>query len=127
MPPKIDKKQLHDDSGERLKLSPAADEMYLLYRALTGISDAEYETLREEGNQIVAVFDDFGKDLRPSTREAAYLTPIMRQLSSPDKKIKDTAWLVLNQYSSPDPEYTEYVHALTGDLGVKIPKFLNSH
>ncbi|TAL14036.1 hypothetical protein EPN95_04400 [Patescibacteria group bacterium] len=127
MPPYVDTERSSEDSNDILRPSASVEETFLIYKALSGIDNAEYKKLREKSTRVTVIVDDFGKDLRHSSREAAQLALLSKELSSPDKKRKNASWLAINQYDSDDPEDILYVHALTSNIGIKIPGFLAKH
>jgi hypothetical protein len=125
MPPKSDIKRTNENSGEfSMKPSNAVNEAFLVYEAFGG---AEIDTLRQQADETIRIVYDFGKELVEGTYETAFLSPIIQELNSPDKTKKDAAWIAINQYASDNPDNVEYVRAFAYDIGIKIPRLINSN
>lgn len=108
----------------RESLLVPSDAVKKAWETFEHLAGAEQESARVLSAEVVKVVHDFGKDLVPSTYEAAHLAVMYDELTELDSVNGQAAFRALEQYPLKDPQSREYVRTLAADL-YKVNDFLN--
>lgn len=127
MSQKVDTQQSDEYARESpLVPSAAIEKTWETWGAISQLSTSEKEKLQSSSADVIKSVYDFGKDLAPSTYEAAQLAPLMDELTSLDHARAESARQALQEYESKNPANSEYIRAFSSDIR-KINFFLDHH